>query len=79
MNRQKSHQHSVDGPRRKALREKRARRKTERKVKREKRKFAANVAGKTRQPSPSDLRRAAARAKGFHSDRNRKMRNAPKK
>lgn len=69
MNRQKSHQHAVDKPRRAIALDKRTKRAAARKVKRAKRIEAAKAAGKAWKPSPSDINRAMARGKGQQSAR----------
>lgn len=78
-NKAKGRQSSKNKAKRVALRQKRANRKAHRKVAREKRIFANKVAGKVKKHSPSDQRRAAARAKGLVSARikiNREERKA---
>lgn len=69
MNKAKGRQHSHYAARRKAMRDTRARRKLERKRKRDAKVFANKAAGKPRKVSPSDARRAAARKLGNISAR----------
>jgi hypothetical protein len=77
-NKAKGRQHSHDMAARKVAREKRDRRKTQRKLDRARRIAAAQKLNKSYKPSPSDLRRTAARKHGFRSDLKRVMRYTPK-
>lgn len=70
-NKAKGRQHSHDAPRRKVMRELRARRQRDRKRKRDAKVLAAKTAGRPYKPSPSDQRRAAARKLGYISARKR--------
>jgi hypothetical protein len=76
-NKAKGRRSSKHKGRRTDARVKRLRRKNQRKIDREKRIAAAKASGHVRTPSPSDQRRAAARARGLKSDRIRVYRKTP--